>query len=210
MVFVTGHEGFEITLNKAQPNLSVFDAGSIIQGLTEKEYCTTNYQFVISQSQRKKALDVLGNIEKVPAKISEVSGFRKIEKLAADGKIQMWRIKHAQGELVTRWLVHEVDTTSKLSSEAIEKLKDQAARLEQLSGVLGVPESLPLKYRNWEKTATALRFYKMHAHLNMLAQQRQGRRGYETAVQHWSTDRIWFISELSETAKRFQLHGFRR
>ena len=75
---------------------------------------------------------------------------------------------------------------------------------------LNVPESLLLKYRNWGKPATALRFYKMHAHLNMLAQQRQGRRGYETAVQHWSTDRIWFISELSETAKRFQRYGFRR
>ena len=144
MVFITGHEGSEITLNKAQPNLSGFGAGSIIPGLTEKEYCTTNYQFVISQSQRKKALDVLGNIGKVPAKISEVAGFKKIEKLAADGKIQIWRVEHAQGELVTRWLLHEVDTTSKQSSEAIEKLKDQAARLEQLSGVLGAPVSTPL------------------------------------------------------------------
>ena len=143
MVSETGHEGSEITLNKAQHNLSVFDAGSIIQGLTEKQYCTTNYQFVISQSQRKKALDVLGDIGKVPAKISEVGGFKKIEKLAADGKIQIWRADHAQGELVTRWLLHEVDTTSKQSSEAIEKLKDQAARLEQLSGVLGVPVSTP-------------------------------------------------------------------
>ena len=144
MVFVTGHEGSEITLSKAQPNLSVFDARSIIQGLTEREYCTNNYQFEISQSQRKKALDVLGNIGKVPAKVSEVAGFKKIEKLADNGKIQIWRAEHAQGELVTRWLLHEVDTTSKQYSEAIEKLKDQAARLEQLSGVLGAPVSTPL------------------------------------------------------------------
>tara|TARA_X000000950_G_scaffold195071_1_gene235014 strand:+ start:2745 stop:4949 length:2205 start_codon:yes stop_codon:yes gene_type:complete len=144
MVFVTGDEGSEITLNKAQPNLSVFDAGSIIQGLTKKEYCTNNYQFIISQSQRKKALDVLGDIGKVPAKISEVGGFKKIEKLSAHGRIQIWQAEHAQGELVTRWLLHEVDTTSKQSSEAIEKLKDHAARLEQLSGVLGVPVSTPL------------------------------------------------------------------
>ena len=95
MVFVTGHEGYEITLNKAQHNLSVFDAGSIVQGLTEKEYCTTNYQFVISQPQRKKALDVLGNIGESPAKISEVVGFKKIEKLAADGKSRY-------GELIMR------------------------------------------------------------------------------------------------------------
>lgn len=144
MVFITGHEGSEITLCKAQPNLSVFDSGSIIQGLTEKEYCTNNYQFVISQSQHKKALDVLGNIGKVPAKFSEVAGFKKIEKLGAIGEIQIWRAEHAQGELVTRWLLYEVDTTSKQSSESIEKLKDQAARLEQLSGVLGAPVSTPL------------------------------------------------------------------
>ena len=86
----------------------------------------------------------MGYIGEVPAKISEVGGFKKIEKLAADGKIQIWRADHAQGELVTRRLLHEVDTTSKQSSEAIGKLKAQAARLEQLSGVLGVPVSIPL------------------------------------------------------------------
>ena len=36
MVSETGHEGSEITLNKAQHNLSVFDAGCIIQGLLKK------------------------------------------------------------------------------------------------------------------------------------------------------------------------------
>ena len=75
---------------------------------------------------------------------------------------------------------------------------------------LDVPANLPSKYRNWGKPATALRFYKMHTHLNMLAQQRRGRRGYETAVHHWSTDGMWFINKLSETAKRFGRYGFRR
>ena len=97
MVFVTGDEGSEITLNKVQSSLSVL-MGSIIRGLTEKEYCTNNYQFIVTQSQRKKALDVLGNIGKVPAKISEVGGFKKIEKLA-NGRIEIWRSEHVQGEL---------------------------------------------------------------------------------------------------------------
>ena len=42
MVSENGHEGSEITLYKAQHNLSVFDAGSIIQGLLPSQFGTFN------------------------------------------------------------------------------------------------------------------------------------------------------------------------
>ena len=87
--------------------------------------------------------------------------------------------------------------------------KEKRERLS-VSFRLDVPANLPSKYRNLGKPATTLRFYKMHTHLNMLAQQRHGRRSYETAVHHWPTDRTWFINKLSETEKRFWQFGFRR
>ncbi len=156
MVFVTGHEGAGIEIKKSQENLGVFDTNSILKALTEKEFCTTDYRYEITETQRKKAIDVLGNIGKVPSKESSISGFNKIRQTGTDGQIKIWDAVHEQGDLKTEWIVKEVDTTSATASSDIERLKDQAARLEQLSGVLGVPVSAPLM-RLDEQVALAIR-----------------------------------------------------
>ena len=156
MVFITGHQGSGIEIKKSQENLGVFDANSIVNALTEKEFCTTDYGYTITVSQRRKAIDVLGNIGKVPSKKSNISGFNKIKQTGTDGQIKVWDAVHEQGDLKTEWIVKEVDTTSATASSDIERLKDQAARLEQLSGVLGVPVSAPLMHLD-EQVALAIR-----------------------------------------------------
>ncbi|MDB2396850.1 NERD domain-containing serine/threonine-protein kinase [Planktomarina temperata] len=156
MVFITGHQGSGIEIKKSQENLGVFDANSIVNALTEKEFCTTDYGYTITVSQRRKAIDVLGNIGKVPSKKSNISGFNKIKQTGTDGQIKIWDAVHEQGDLKTEWIVKEVDTTSSTASFDIERLKDQAVRLEQLSGVLGVPVSAPLM-RLDEQVALAIR-----------------------------------------------------
>ncbi|MFL2666977.1 MAG: NERD domain-containing protein, partial [Burkholderiales bacterium] len=156
MVFLTGYEGSGIEIKKSQENLGVFDAGSIVNALTEKEFCTTEYAHTITGLQRRKAIDVLGNIGKVPSKKSNISGFNKIKQTGADGQIKIWDAVHEQGDLKTEWIVKEVDTTSSTASSDVERLKDHAARLEQLSGVLGVPVSVPL-IRLDEQVALAIR-----------------------------------------------------
>jgi hypothetical protein len=156
MVFVTGHEGSGIEITKSQENLGVFDANSILKALTEKEFCTTEYGYTITESQRRKAIDVLGNIGKVPSTESSISGFNKIRKTGADGQIIIWDAVHEQGDLKTDWIVKELDTTSATASSDIERLTDQAVRLEQLSGVLGVPVSAPLMHLD-EQISLAIR-----------------------------------------------------
>ena len=74
---------------------------------------------------------------------------------------------------------------------------------------LEITASLPVKYQNWGKPATYRRYYKMQAHLNMLAQQRKRRRGYEVAVHHWREDRNWFVQKTQYIASRFNRYGFR-
>ena len=156
MIFVTGHEGSGIEIKKSQANLGVFDANSILNALTEKEFCTTDYGYTITTSQRRKAIDVLGNIGKVPSKESSIAGFNKIRQTGIDGQIKIWDAVHEQGNLKTDWIVKEADTTTAAASADIERLKDQAARLEQLSGVLGVPVSAPLIHFD-EQIALAIR-----------------------------------------------------
>ncbi len=156
MVFVAGHAGSGIEITKSQQNLGVFDANSILKALTEKEFCTTDYGYTITESQRRRAIDVLGNIGKVPSKESSISGFNKIKQTGIDGQIKIWDAVHEQGDLKTDWIVREVDTTSAAANFDVERLKDQAARLEQLSGVLGVPVSAPVMHLD-EQVALAIR-----------------------------------------------------
>lgn len=156
MIFVTGHEGSGIEIIKSQKNLGVFDANSIHKALTEKEFCTTDYGYTITESQRRKAIDVLGNIGKVPSTESSISGFNKIRQTGTDGQIIIWDAVHEQGDLKTEWIVKELDTTSATASSDIERLTDQAVRLEQLSGVLGVPVSAPLMHLD-EQISLAIR-----------------------------------------------------
>ena len=144
MVFVTGREGSDIALDKSQENLSIFGPEDIIKSLTDPYYCTTEYHYEITSYQRKKAINVLGNIGKIPSKRTDKTGFQKLKKLGSDQTITIWSATHEQGELITEWILKEVDTTSGGSNVDAERLIDQASRLEQLSGVLGVPVSAPL------------------------------------------------------------------
>ena len=144
MVFVTGREGTDIEISKSLENLSIFGPQEIIKSLTEPKYCTTEHHYEITAYQRKKAIEVLGNIGKIPNSRIGTSGFQKVKKLGTDGAISIWSANHEQGELLTEWILREVDTTAIDTALDIERLVDQAARLEQLSGVLGVPVSAPL------------------------------------------------------------------
>ena len=148
VVFVMGNEGSGITLQKSQENLSVFDPSSIIEGLVNPDYCTTDYQYEITPSQRKKAVNVLGNIGKIPKKNSDGSDFKKIKAIKTDGYIQIWEAVHEKGDLITDWLIKEVDITATAAVRDLERLKDQAARFEQLAGALGIPVSVPVMTRD--------------------------------------------------------------
>ena len=75
---------------------------------------------------------------------------------------------------------------------------------------VSLPPELPSKYQGWGRPASYQRFVKMTNHLNMLAGQRRQRRGYEIAVQHWSSDRQWFIQKFKDSATRFGRYGYRR
>ena len=142
--FCYGTRGSDIALDKSQENLSIFGPKDIIKGLTDPYYCTTEYHYEITSYQRKKAINVLGNIGKIPSKRTDKTGFQKLKKLGSDQTITIWSATHEQGELITEWILKEVDTTSGGSNVDAERLIDQASRLEQLSGVLGVPVSAPL------------------------------------------------------------------
>ena len=148
MVFVTGQKGLGIDIKKYPKNLSIFDANTIISALTRKEYCTTNNVYNVSISQRRKAIDVLGEIGKIPPKQKSISGFNKGIQIGTDGHIKIFEAWYEQGELKTEWFLKELDTTSPNVEIDLERLEDQATRLEQLAGVLGVPASTPLIYQN--------------------------------------------------------------
>ena len=148
MVFVTGQKGLGIEIKKYPENLSIFDTNTIISALTRKEYCTTNNVYNVSISQRRKAIDVLGEIGKIPPKQKSISGFNKGIQIGTDGHIKIFEAWYEQGELKTEWFLKELDTTSPNVEIDLERLEDQATRLEQLAGVLGVPASTPLIYQN--------------------------------------------------------------
>lgn len=55
-----------------------------------------------------------------------------------------------------------------------------------------IPDFFPDYYRRaWGNPGTYKRYHKIIDHLNMLADQRDGRRNYEVAVSHWRRDVNW-------------------
>ena len=148
MVFVTGQKGSGIEIEKNQENLSIFDANSILNALTTREYCTINNVYSVSNAQRRKAINVLGDIGKIPLKQKSISGFKKGKQIGSDGNIKIFEGWYEQGDLKTEWIIKEIDATSINVETDLERLEDQATRLEQLSGTLGIPTSTPLIKQN--------------------------------------------------------------
>jgi hypothetical protein len=74
----------------------------------------------------------------------------------------------------------------------------------------GIPSFFPRPYAsNWGEPATLKRFQRIIDHLVMLADQRDGRRNYEVAIEHWRGDAWWFKSEFWNFAQEARKFGFR-
>jgi|TARA_Y100000294_G_scaffold16349_1_gene14429 hypothetical protein len=145
-VFITGHRGESLSLKKSQDTLSVFGPDGIIRGLTDELYVTAPGKYAISSAQRKKALDVLGRLGKIPDGPAEVAGFNRIRRLSAEAGIEIWEATSHQGELRSDWLLKEVDITSgdAPAQIAAESLKSEYIRYQQLYGVPGIATCAPL------------------------------------------------------------------
>lgn len=145
-VFVTGHRGESLSLQKSQNTLSVFGPADILNGFTNDAYVTSPYKHRVTESQRQRALDVLGRVGVKPEGPLEVFGFNKIRKLDSEKGIDTWWATSLRGELKTDWLLKEVDMTS--GSEdvrlASKQLKSEYIRYQQLYGVTGVASCAPL------------------------------------------------------------------
>jgi len=146
MVFVTGHRGESLSLKKSQDTLSVFGPHDIIRGLTDELYLTAPRKYAISSAQRKKALDVLGRLGKIPDGPAEVAGFNRIRRLSSEEGIEVWEATSHQGELRSDWLLKEVDITSgdAPAQLAVEFLKSEYIRYQQLHGIPGMASCAPL------------------------------------------------------------------
>jgi hypothetical protein len=146
MVFVTGHRGESLSLKKSQDTLSVFGPGDIIRGLTDELYVTAPGKYAISSAQRKKALDVLGRLGKIPDGPAEVAGFNRIRRLSSEEGIEVWEATSHQGELRSDWLLKEVDITAgdAPTQLAAESLKSEYIRYQQLHGIPGMASCAPL------------------------------------------------------------------
>jgi len=146
MVFVTGHRGESLSLKKSQDTLSVFGPDGIIQGLTDETYVTGQGKYAVSPAQRKKAMDVLGRLGKIPDGPAEIAGFNRIRRLHSDGGLETWEATSHRGELRSDWILKEVDITSgDIESQlAAEHLKSEYIRYQQLQGIPGIASWAPL------------------------------------------------------------------
>jgi|OM-RGC.v1.016141455 hypothetical protein len=73
---------------------------------------------------------------------------------------------------------------------------------------LDIPTDLAAKYvTTWGRPLTYRRYAAIVNHLKMLADQRNGRRNFETAVSHWLTDARWFSDKHKSFAERLRQYG---
>lgn len=68
---------------------------------------------------------------------------------------------------------------------------------------------LPTHYRNeWGTPLSFTRFNRIYSHLGNMADLRDGRQNFETAVSHWRADAAWFHAHQRSLAERFRGIGF--
>jgi hypothetical protein len=146
MVFLTGQRGSSLSLRKSQETLSVFGPDDIVAGLTDERFVTSQYKHRLTASQRDRAIDVLGRLGRFPDGPDQIAGFNRIERLSDKNGGEQWLATSNKGELLTDWILKEVDLTSgsEESLAAAEEIKAEYIRYQQLSGVPGVASCAPL------------------------------------------------------------------
>ncbi len=148
MVMVTGHRGESISLRKAYPELCVFDAGNIISALTSVDTVTSKYNFPITERQKRLAIDVIGRIGIRAAQQQRIHDFTKKNRLLQHDGLEIWEAEYKLGDWTADWLLKVVLLSGGDSlyaqSQRVEELKNEFFRLQQLSGVAGVPSCAPL------------------------------------------------------------------
>jgi serine/threonine protein kinase len=148
MVLVTGQRGQSISLRKTYPELSVFAPSTIIDALTSMEFVTSKYKHPITNRQRQTALDVIGKVGVMVTQKNMVQDFIKIRRLLTNRGMELWEAEYRLGDWSSDWLLKVVrlaDGTNVLEqNDRAEELRNEFFRLQQLTGVSGVPSCAPI------------------------------------------------------------------
>ncbi|GAB1037369.1 NERD domain-containing protein kinase family protein [Shewanella algae] len=148
MVFVTGHKGEAIELEKQDGALSIYTPRQIIAALTKEWGLTAPHKHQINQRQKEAVLDTLGQVALVEQRNNKIQDFIKLKCLFLQSGLEVWQAEYNPGGWTAPWLLKIlIPTHFEQLSEARqheEQLRGEFQRLQKLSGCSGVPYSAPL------------------------------------------------------------------
>ncbi len=148
MVFVTGRQGDNIQIAKQYPELSIFCPDNIENALTDKDYVTSKNKYEITKQQRDFALEVIGKVGVMASRQNHIQDFVKDKLLGSVNGIEIWDAHYQLGDWTSAWLLKLVQSGSANSEEELNlkstQLKQEFYRLQQLSGISGIPVTAPL------------------------------------------------------------------
>lgn len=147
-VLATGNEGYHIDIHKSENELCVFSPDDIVEALSSEKYITSRYKHPISEQQKDFALEVIGKIGVMGSRNNNVQDFVKGKMLGKVNGMEVWEARYQLGDWSADWLLKLVQTSSAENPEDYTKkttlLKQEFYRLQQLSGVSGVPVTAPV------------------------------------------------------------------
>ena len=148
MVLATGREGSDIEIEKDFAQLCVFTPAEIIPALTETAYLTSKFDSPITGQQRDYALEVIGRIGVMASRQNHVQDFEKKRLLGEANGIEIWEASYAIENWDSDWLLKIVQASKAESEEhyavTTSVIRAEFYRLQQLSGISGVPGCAPL------------------------------------------------------------------
>ncbi|ROS00964.1 nuclease-like protein [Sinobacterium caligoides] len=146
-VFVTGHEGAGIELIKPS-DYAVYSIDDVVASLTAAEGVNSQYQHRINESQRRRVLEMIGQIDLVKQRNQQVQDFSKKSQLFQQEGFQVWLADYPNDNLELPWLLKIVvrsEFADSVERNRVElRIKQEFNTLQKLAGTSGVPYCAPL------------------------------------------------------------------
>lgn len=148
MVFVTGHEGEEIDLQKGSGALNIYTAEKMLSALSEDWALTSKYNHPISEKQRQLVLDTIGQVALVEKRNQRIQDFEKQQCLFKSHGLEVWQANYHLSTWQSAWLLKIVvatdfDDVAEYRQQG-NRLKEQLQRMQALAGCSGVPLCAPI------------------------------------------------------------------
>ncbi|MGX2953986.1 nuclease-related domain-containing protein [Shewanella sp. JL219SE-S6] len=128
MVFVTGHKGEAIELEKQDGALSIYTPRQIIAALTKEWGLTAPHKHQINQRQKEAVLDTLGQVALVEQRNNKIQDFIKLKCLFLQSGLEVWQAEYNPGGWTAPWLLKILIPTH------FEQLSEARQHEEQLRG----------------------------------------------------------------------------